>query len=94
MEPIYLVTRVRQKLAMDPQVGLTDVLIHVPEAGHVVVSGFVSTIEQQEAITRALRELPEIRRLSNRTQVRQPRPTHQSEIIGKGTPNGTPGGTP
>lgn len=87
MEPVYLVTRVRQKLAMDPQVGLTDVMIHVPEAGHVVVSGFVSTPEQQEAITRALQELPEVKRLSNRTQVRNPRPTHRPEII-------TPGGTP
>jgi osmotically-inducible protein OsmY len=85
-----LVTKVRQKLATDPQVGLTDVLIHVPEAGHVVVSGFVSTREQQEAITQALRDMPEVTRLSNRTQVRDVRPTHQSEIIGKGTPGGQP----
>lgn len=90
MEPVYLVTKVRQKLATDPQVGLTDVLIHVPEAGHVVVSGFVSTREQQEAITQALRDMPEVTRLSNRTQVRDVRPTHQSEIIGKGTPGGQP----
>jgi osmotically-inducible protein OsmY len=88
MEPVYLVTKVRQKLATDPRVGLTDILIHIPEAGHVVVSGFVSTGEQQAAITQALEEMPEITRVSNRTQVRQLRPTHQSEIIGKGTPGG------
>lgn len=88
MEPVYLVTKVRQKLATDPRVGLTDILIHIPEPGHVVVSGYVSTLEQQEAITQALQELPEITRISNRTQVRQVKPTHQSEIIGKGTPGG------
>lgn len=88
MEPVYLVTKVRQKLATDPGVGLTDILIHIPEAGHVVVSGFVSTPEQQEAITQALREMPEIKKISNRTLVREVRPTHQSEIIGRGTPGG------
>lgn len=88
MEPVYLVTKVRQKLATDPRVGLTDILIHIPEPGHVVVSGYVSTLEQQEAITQALQEMPEISRISNRTHVRQVKPTHQSEIIGKGTPGG------
>lgn len=88
MEPVYLVTKVRQKLAMDPRVGLTDVLIHIPEAGHVVVSGFVSTQEQREAIEHALREMPEITRISNRTHVREVRPSHHSEIIGGGTLGG------
>ncbi|MNU11175.1 hypothetical protein D3C72_2588170 [compost metagenome] len=54
----------------------------------MVVSGFVSTREQQEAITSALEEMPEITRVSNRTQVGHLHPTHQSEIIGKGTPGG------
>ena len=88
MEPVYLVTKVRQKLATDPRVGLTDLLIHIPEAGHVVVSGFVSTAEQRDAIAAALQEMPEISRVSNRTQVREVHPTHQSEIIGKGKPGG------
>ncbi len=90
MEPVYLVTKVRQKLATDSRVGLTDVMVHIPEAGHVVVSGFVSTREQQEAISQALREMPEVVKISNRTHVRETRPTHHSEIIGKGKPGGSP----
>lgn len=88
MEPVYLVTKVRQKLATDPRVGLTDILIHIPEAGHVVVSGYVSTPEQRDAITAALEEMPEITRVSNRLQIRNVQPTHQSEIISKGKPGG------
>lgn len=90
MEPVYLVTKVRQKLAMDPRVGLTDLLIHIPEPGHVVVSGYVSTEEQRLAIEHALGELPEVKRISNRAHVRELKPTHQTEIIGEGTPGGQP----
>lgn len=88
MEPVYLVTKVRQKLATDPRVGLTDVMIHIPEAGHVVVSGYVSTREQHEAVEAALQEIPEVKRISNRTHVREVHPTHHPEIIGGGKPGG------
>lgn len=52
----YLSEHVRDALLRDPEIGELDV--HVTVRGNrVIVSGHVSTVDRQEAITRALADL-------------------------------------
>jgi hypothetical protein len=53
---VYLSEHVKEALLRDPDVGELDVHVSV-DGSRVVVSGHVSTVDRQEAISRALAEL-------------------------------------
>jgi osmotically-inducible protein OsmY len=66
--PAYVGEHLRDALVHDPDVGELDVHVAV-EGDRVVVTGHVSTVERQEAISRRLAELVPDRDVRNETTV-------------------------
>lgn len=81
MHPIYLLTRIKQKLVTDPRVGLSDLMVQVTEDGRVVVTGEVASEVERRAVDEVLCDLPQAVQVLNRTHLRAFSPPGQAEAI-------------
>lgn len=70
MHRVYLLSKVKNALATDERVGLSDLQVHFTDTGRGVVAGEVNSTEQQQAVTEVLKEIPGAEDFLNRTHLR------------------------